>query len=53
MDRGSLTLLLLRAAPAFPDEHFQSLWKNAETRNLSSSEDRLLFPLGKIDSSGN
>jgi hypothetical protein len=53
IDRGSLTMLLLRAAPAFPDEHFQSLWKNAETRNLSSSEDRLLFPLGKIDSSGN
>jgi len=47
-DRGSLTMLLLRAAPEFPDARFGILLKNVEVNN-SSSEDRLLFKLGKID----
>lgn len=48
-DRGSLTMLLLRAAPHFPATNFEAALKNAEVKNFSSSEDRLLFKLGKID----
>jgi hypothetical protein len=47
-DRGSLAALLLRAAPEYPDAHYEVLLKNAGTNNSAASEDRLLFKLGTI-----
>jgi len=42
-DRRSLVYLLLRAAPAYPDAHYESLVKSAGLTELETSEDRLLF----------
>jgi hypothetical protein len=48
-DRAALTMLILRAASQFPEGDFVAALKNAEVKNFSSSEDRLLFKLGKIE----
>jgi hypothetical protein len=45
---GSLDLLLLRAAPAFPDAHYEAALKNSQAAQLASSQDRLVFKLGTI-----
>ena len=42
-DRGSLAVLLLRAAPEYPEAHYESALKNARANELASSEERLLF----------
>jgi hypothetical protein len=47
-NRGSLAALLLRAAPEFPDAHYQTFLEKAGTKELDSSEDRLLFKTGTI-----
>lgn len=43
INRGSLATLLLRAAPEFPEAHYEEMVRNAGASELSSSEDRLLF----------
>jgi len=45
-DRRALAGLLLRAAPEFPDAHYELLVKNAGIDDLAGSEDRLLFKTG-------
>jgi hypothetical protein len=45
---GSLDLLLLRAAPVYPDAHYETALKDSKASQLSSSQDRLLFRLGTI-----
>lgn len=50
-DRGSLDVLLLRAAPEYPDAHFESALKNLPASRLLSSQERLLFRLGEIPGS--
>jgi len=47
-DRRGLAGLLLRAAPQYPDAHYESLVKNAGVEDLAGSEDRLLFKIGTI-----
>jgi hypothetical protein len=42
-NRGSLASLLLRAAPEYPDAHFEMLLEKADTKELNSNEDVLLF----------
>jgi hypothetical protein len=46
LDRGSLAALLLRAAPVYPDAHYETILQNTGSNGLSASEDRLLFTLG-------
>jgi hypothetical protein len=48
---GSLDMLLLRAAPAYPDAHYETVLKNSQASELASSQERLLFKLGTIPSS--
>jgi hypothetical protein len=45
---GSLDLLLLRAAPAYPDAHYEAVLKNSQAAQLASSQERLVFKLGTI-----
>jgi hypothetical protein len=47
-DRGTLAGLLLRAAPEFPEAHYETFLEKADTTRLASSEDRLLFKMGTI-----
>jgi hypothetical protein len=44
----SLDLLLLRAAPAYPDAHYEAALKNSQAARLASSQERLVFKLGTI-----
>lgn len=48
---SSLDLLLLRAAPAYPDAHYEAALKNSQAAELTSSQERLLFKLGTIPDS--
>jgi hypothetical protein len=45
---GSLDLLLLRAAPAYPDAHYEAALKNPQVSQLAASQERLQFRLGTI-----
>lgn len=47
-DRRALASLLLRAAPQYPDAHYESLVKDSGIEDLASSEDRLLFKMGML-----
>ena len=47
-DRKALAGLLLRAAPEYPDAHYETLVKSAKSDDLAASEDRLLFKMGSI-----
>jgi len=48
INRRELAGLLLRAAPEYPDAHYESLVKNAGIEDLANSEDRLLFKIGTL-----
>jgi hypothetical protein len=48
-NRGSLAILLLRAAPEYPDAHYDAAVQNADIRDLSENEDRLLFKTGALE----
>lgn len=45
---GSLDLLLLRAASAYPDAHYELALKNPQVTQLATSQERLQFKLGTI-----
>jgi Alginate lyase len=45
---GSLDLLLLRAASAYPDAHYEMALKNPQVGQVAASQERLLFNLGTI-----
>lgn len=45
---GSLDLLLLRAAPVYPDAHYETAVKDSQISQLLSSQERLFFRLGTI-----
>lgn len=47
-NRNALGILLLRAAPEYPDANYESALKDLQTSELLSSQDRLLFKLGPI-----
>lgn len=47
-NRNSLGILLLRAAPEYPDANYESVLKDLQTSELLSSQDRLLFKLGTM-----
>lgn len=46
--RNSLATLLFRAAPEYPDAHYEILLEKANTNELASSEERLLFKAGGV-----
>lgn len=48
VNRNSLGILLLRAAPEYPDANYESVLRDLQTGELLSSQDRLLFKLGTI-----
>ncbi|HXS67289.1 MAG TPA: hypothetical protein VN761_00505, partial [Candidatus Polarisedimenticolia bacterium] len=48
-NRASLTLLLLRAEPKYPDAHYEAALAKAGGKGLAASEDRLLFKLGPME----
>jgi hypothetical protein len=47
-DRAALAGLLLRAAPQFPDAHYETFLEKARANKLASSEDRLLFQTAPV-----
>jgi hypothetical protein len=47
--RGALVLLLLRAAPEYPEAHYETALKNAETADVAASEERVMFRVGTIE----
>lgn len=51
-NRGSLALLLLRAAPNYPDAHYQAILSNVSSDNLMESDERLEFKMGTIPGAG-
>jgi hypothetical protein len=51
-DRGSLALLLLRAAPNYPDARYETMLTNIQPGNLAASEERLEFKLGTFPGVG-
>jgi hypothetical protein len=50
-DRGSLGMLLLRAAPEYPDAHYENAIKEPQAVELSANEERLLFQTGQLSNS--
>ena len=51
-DRGSLALLLLRAAPHYPDAHYETVLTNIPPHDLAESEEHLEFKMGTIPGAG-
>jgi len=47
-NRGSLAILLLRAAPEYPDAHYEAALKNVAAEDLAANEERLLFRTASI-----
>jgi hypothetical protein len=47
-NRGSLAILLLRAAPEYPDAHYEAALKNVAAEDLAANEERLLFRTAPI-----
>lgn len=48
-NRASLAILLLRAAPQYPDAHYEAAINNAGVHDLRGNEECLLFKMGKIE----
>ena len=48
-NRGSLAILLLRAAPEFPDAHYEAQARKAGIPDLRDNEEFLLFQMGKME----
>jgi hypothetical protein len=47
-NRGSLAILLLRAAPEYPGADYEAALKNFEVDDLTANEERLLFKTAPI-----
>lgn len=46
--RTSLNVLLLRAAPEYPDAHYEEALKNIQSGDLQSGQERLIFRMGAL-----
>lgn len=51
-NRASLALLLLRAAPNYPDAHYETRLSDISPGGLAESEERLEFKMGTIPGAG-